>query len=73
MNPSTTDIKETLCARCGRARSEWRTADSQGHTLNGKTYCCEGCATGEHCTCELRQTAPRLERNTDTEKPQGDA
>jgi len=55
---------EDQCPTCGRARSEWRADNSLGFSKNGQTYCCEGCATGGHCTCDLMQTAPRLERNT---------
>ena len=66
----TTEIAEAVCLPMpGMAHaSEWRTANSAGFSKNGKTYCCEGCATGGHCTCELLQTAPRLERNTDETK-----
>jgi|GEM_PF-1177466 len=65
-------LKEETCPRCHRARREWRSDNSEGFVKEGQTYCCEGCATGGHCTCELMQTAPRLDRNTDSEKPQGD-
>ena len=65
-----TEIKEDTCPTCGRARTEWRTDNSEGFAKDGKTFCCEGCATGGHCTCDLRQTAPRLERNIDETKPQ---
>jgi hypothetical protein len=38
------------CPSCGMQRGEWPNqtgfVDDQG-----KTHCCEGCATGEGCTC----------------------
>jgi len=67
---STGTSREQTCPTCNRARSEWRTANSTGYTKGGTTYCCEGCATGGHCTCVLMQTAPRLERNTDETVPE---
>jgi hypothetical protein len=41
---------EKECPNCGMPRSDW--PDESGCTEDGKTYCCEGCATGTGCTCE---------------------
>ncbi len=54
---------DTPCPRCGRARTEWRADNSVGFAFEGQTYCCEGCAQGKTCTCDLLQSAPRLEKN----------
>ena len=61
-------IGDPKCPACGKARSEWRVNNSRGETQNGKTYCCEGCAQGTQCSCELLQTAPRPLQNVDAEK-----
>ena len=38
------------CPSCGSQRAEW--PNQSGYTDGeGKTHCCEGCATGEGCTC----------------------
>jgi hypothetical protein len=52
------DPVEVKCPACGRSRSEWRYANSEGVTVGGLTYCCEGCAKGTRCICELLQTVP---------------
>jgi hypothetical protein len=41
------------CARCGLPRSAWQGSDGNGYTLDGETYCCQGCAEGAGCTCEV--------------------
>ena len=56
---------EAACPACHRARSEWRFNNSQGYSKGGKTYCCEGCANGTHCTCVLLELAPRPLKNVD--------
>jgi len=56
---------DDTCPACGKARSEWRTNNSEGVNAAGKTYCCDGCAEGKECTCEILQTAPRPLRNVD--------
>jgi len=57
MRPDVNDLKEQKCPECGRAKSQWRTNSSKGHRSNGIAYCCEGCAKGTACICELRQGA----------------
>lgn len=41
----------TECANCGMPKEEWRGNNGQGFEMAGKTYCCQGCATGTGCTC----------------------
>ena len=33
------------------ARKDWPAATPNGHLLEGKVYCCRGCAEGPGCTC----------------------
>jgi hypothetical protein len=42
---------EQKCPKCGMTRDGWKGHGGQGITMNGKTYCCEGCAAGTGCTC----------------------
>ena len=58
-----TQRRNETCPRCHRARSEWRSNNDEGVTLDGQTYCCEGCAQNTRCTCTLNQSAVRLEKN----------
>jgi len=50
-------LAEQKCPVCSRSRNEWRTNSGRGETKDGTMYCCEGCAKGTSCICELRQTA----------------
>lgn len=57
MRPVIPESIEQKCPACGRSRNEWRTNNARGETSGGTQYCCEGCAKGNRCVCELRQTA----------------
>lgn len=46
---STTQSRTTECPECGMARNDW--PDPEGYTKEGKTFCCEGCAENQGCTC----------------------
>ena len=39
-------IVETICDRCGMSY------DWPGVEINGRVYCCAGCASGGPCTCD---------------------
>lgn len=41
------------CAECEMPRTSWQGSDGNGYTLNGERYCCQGCAEGTGCTCEV--------------------
>lgn len=42
---------DQTCANCNMPKAEWRGNNGQGLEVGGKTYCCQGCATGTGCTC----------------------
>lgn len=39
------------CPVCGMKRAQWQSNGGDGVTVDGKTYCCQGCAYGRGCTC----------------------
>lgn len=41
--------REVTCPGCGQNGKEW--PDEAGYQMDGKKYCCEGCAEGTGCTC----------------------
>ena len=43
---------EKVCAACGRSRLEWQGNDGQGYLVEGREFCCLGCADGTGCTCQ---------------------
>jgi hypothetical protein len=45
------EVGEQTCLKCRMPRSEWKEADGQGYTQDGRTYCCRGCLEGTGCTC----------------------
>ena len=43
--------KTQTCPECGMTKDEWEGNNGRGVERNGKTYCCDGCASGTGCTC----------------------
>jgi hypothetical protein len=48
------------CPTCGMDLTDPKT---RGFVLRNETYCCEGCATGTGCTCNVRASAPKKAGN----------
>lgn len=44
-------MAQRTCPNCGMQESEWLGSHRQGWPLNGKLYCCNGCAAGTGCIC----------------------
>ena len=44
-------MDEPACPRCGLEKDRWKGNRGQGVEREGLTYCCEGCAGGDICTC----------------------
>lgn len=40
------------CARCGMEEEDWTGNNGAGVSLEGETYCCEGCARDRGCVCK---------------------
>jgi hypothetical protein len=66
LQPNPSEPAERTCVVCGRAESEWRGTENVSHP--GGPFCCDGCAEGKQCVCELRQTAPISEEEPGKEK-----
>jgi hypothetical protein len=49
--PASTDDKRMRCPRCGMERSGWTGFDGNGVEIQGRVYCCEGCADDKPCLC----------------------
>ena len=45
-------IEQQDCPGCGMSRDAWRSRSGYLDSDDGKTYCCEGCATADGCTCD---------------------
>ena len=43
---------KTICANC-EIKTTWKPT-----IINGKSYCCEGCAEGGPCICDYAQLPP---------------
>jgi hypothetical protein len=44
------------CPRCGMEKIRWSGGDGAGFSsLRGERFCCEGCASGNGCTCTGEQ------------------
>ena len=54
--PEATGGREASCPRCRLPVSLWT---GQGFTRRGNIYCCQGCAEGTGCICNLRQESKR--------------
>ncbi len=47
---------EISCARCGATESQWPGVGRTGFVgKGGEIYCCEACAQGKACACNLEQ------------------
>lgn len=56
--PEPSEVDEIKCSRCGRAQSEWRSTEKASDERIAGVFCCEECAHGQECSCDLRQNAP---------------
>jgi hypothetical protein len=39
------------CVVCAMPKIEWTGNNGEGVTINGESYCCQGCADRSGCTC----------------------
>ena len=47
---TTRKAPQPICPGCGVIKNEW---PGEGYTHDGQTFCCQGCAEGSGCTCEM--------------------
>jgi hypothetical protein len=40
-----------VCKKCGMPEEQWLENGGDGYFLDGKLYCCSGCANGTGCSC----------------------
>ena len=46
-----TQTTQQTCPQCGMSKEDWKGNGGRGVTKSGKTFCCQGCADGDECTC----------------------
>lgn len=63
-----------VCPVCKMGQHQWKGNGGRGVNVGGKTYCCEGCANGVGCMCEVLEeqeitAAGETEQVTKKKKP----
>ena len=45
-------MAEQTCTKCAMPKRNWKANEGKGYAIQGRDYCCRGCAEGTGCTCE---------------------
>ena len=57
------EADEKLCSRCGAPESQWIGFENKGFVGgNGELYCCQTCAEGGTCDCNLDRLESLVKR-----------
>lgn len=56
--------KSRVDLRCPTCGMDLANPATRGYTRDGDTYCCQGCADGTSCTCQLASIRTQAQRKT---------
>ena len=45
-------MAEQTCTKCAMPKRNWKANEGKGYAIQGRDYCCRGCAEGTGCTCQ---------------------